>query len=429
VAKIYKSVFEGRNTPSLEKTTVLAYSGGLDTSVCVKWLREKYNSEVVTVTLDLGQQDDLTEVEKRAYLLGAKKHYTLDAKGEFVSDYVFPAIRANALYEGKYPLSSALGRPLIAKKLVEVAEKEDAFAVAHGCTGKGNDQVRLDVAVRSMNPELTVIAPVREWNMTRDEEIVYAQKHGIPVKPSKSIYSVDQNLWGRSIESGPLERPDQEPLPDTFEWTTLPEEAPDVPGYLDLEFQNGVPSKANGRSLEPVELVKYVNRFAGGHGVGMIDHVEDRLVGIKSREVYECPAALALIEAHKDLEKLVLTRHELDFKAQVEREWAWLVYSGLWLEPLRVALDRFIQATQHRVSGKVKLKLYKGGMRVVGRSSEFSIYKLDLSTYNNSSTFDQRNAVGFIELWGLQSRVAASLGTYWEEKKGGRARAKAKEAD
>lgn len=412
------------------KTTVLAYSGGLDTSVCVKWLQEKYDTEVVTVTLDLGQQDDLAEAEKRSYAIGAKRHYTIDARREFISDYIFPAIQANAMYEGKYPLSTALGRPLIAKKLVEVAEKEDAFAVAHGCTGKGNDQVRMDVTVRALNPSLKVIAPVREWNMTRDEEIVYARKHGIPIKPSKSIYSIDQNLWGRSVESGPLEHPEVEPPQEAFEWTRPAEEAPDSPGYLELEFREGVPVKADGRAMEPLKLIDYVNRSAGQHAVGVIDHIEDRLVGIKSREVYECPGAAAIIEAHRDLEKLVLTRHELDFKAQVEREWAWLVYSGLWLEPLRVALDRFVAATQHRVTGKVRLKLYKGGMRVVGRSSEYSVYRLNLSTYNKGSTFDQTNAVGFIELWGLQSRVAASLASTKEEKgKSGRPRAKAKEAE
>lgn len=414
----------------MDNTVVLAYSGGLDTSVCVKWLQEKFNADVVTVTLDLGQRDDLEEIARRSYKLGAKKHFTLDSKEEFVTEYVFPAIRANAMYEGKYPLGTALGRPLIAKKLVEVAEKEGASAVAHGCTGKGNDQVRIDVTVRSLNPSLKVIAPVREWNMSRDEEIIFAQKRGIPIRPSKSIYSVDQNLWGRSIESGPLEQPDQEPLAEAFEWTTLAEEAPDTPGYMEVEFQQGIPVKINGNSMEPVQLVQYANRLAGSHGVGIIDHMEDRLVGIKSREVYECPAAVTIIEAHHDLEKLVLTRHELGFKSQVEREWAWLVYSGLWLEPLRTALDRFIEATQHRVTGKVKLKLFKGGMRVVGRSSEYSIYKLDLSTYNRNSTFDQRNAVGFIELWGLQSRMAASLGSQKEEKtRSGRSRAKAKEAE
>jgi argininosuccinate synthase len=414
----------------LRRTVALAFSGGLDTSVCVKWLQEKYDADVVTVTLDLGQRDDLARVAEKSRLIGAKNHHTIDAKAEFLKDYVFPAIMANALYEGKYPLSTALGRPLIGKKLVEVAEKEGADAVAHGCTGKGNDQVRIDITVRAINPKLDVIAPVREWNMSRDEEILYAQKKGIPVKPSKSIYSVDQNVWGRSIESGPLENPATEPPDDAFEWTVAPEEAPDEAGYLDLVFQEGVPVKVNGRSMEPLKLVSYVNEFAGSHGVGRLDHIEDRLVGIKSREVYECPAATVIIEAHQDLEKLVLTRHELDFKAQVEREWAWLVYSGLWLEPLRLALDRFILATQHRVTGSVKLKHFKGSARVVGRSSDYSIYDASLSTYGRGSTFDQRSAVGFIELWGLQSRVAASLNSQVEEKQeDGHPRTKAKEAE
>ncbi|HEV2225174.1 MAG TPA: argininosuccinate synthase [Nitrososphaerales archaeon] len=413
----------------MRRTVALAFSGGLDTSVCVKWLQEKYDMDVVTVTLDLGQRDDLHEIERRSRLLGAKNHYTIDAKAEFLKDYVLPAVKANALYEGKYPLSTALGRPLIAKKLVEIAEREGAAAVAHGCTGKGNDQVRIDVTVRAMNPSLQVIAPVREWNMSRDEEIIYAQKRGLPVRASKSIFSVDQNIWGRSIESGPMENPDTEPPPDAFEWTSSPEEAPDEPGYLELGFQEGVPTKVNGRSMEPLKLVSYVNDFAGSHGVGRIDHIEDRLVGIKSREVYECPAASVVIEAHKDLEKLVLTRHELDFKAHVEREWAWLVYSGLWLEPLRLALDRFISATQHRVTGSVRMKLFKGSAWVVGRSSDYSIYNVDLATYSRSSTFDQKSAIGFIELWGLQSRVAASLNSQVEEKKeNGHPRTKAKKA-
>jgi argininosuccinate synthase len=413
----------------LRRTVVLAFSGGLDTSVSVKWLGEKYDADVVTVTLDLGQRDDLKDIERRSKQIGAKNHYTIDAKAEFLKDYVWPSIMANALYEGKYPLSTALGRPLIAKKLVEVAEREGADAVAHGCTGKGNDQVRMDVTVRAMNPSLQVIAPVREWNMSRDEEIAYAQKRGLPVKASKSIFSVDQNIWGRSMESGPLENPNTEPPEAAFEWTVPPEEAPDEPAYLDIGFQEGVPTKVNGRSMEPLKLVSYVNEFAGSHGVGRIDHIEDRLVGIKSREVYECPAASVIIEAHRDLEKLVLTRHELAFKAQVEREWAWLVYSGLWLEPLRLALDRFISATQHRVTGNVRLKLYKGSARVVGRSSDYSVYDVGLATYGRGSTFDQKSAVGFIELWGLQSRVAAGLSSQVEENKEiGHSRAKAKEA-
>ncbi len=413
----------------MRRTVALAFSGGLDTSVCVKWLQEKYDAEVITVTLDLGQRDDLDEIERRSKLIGARSHYTIDAKEEFVRDYVFPSVAANALYEGKYPLSTALGRPLIGKKLVEVAEKEGATAVAHGCTGKGNDQVRMDVTVRAMNPSLEVIAPVREWNMTRDQEIAYAQREGIPVRASKSIYSVDQNLWGRSIESGPLEDPYTEPPPDVYEWTVAPEEAPDVPGYVELGFEEGVPTKVDGRPTRPLELVRHVNELAGSHGVGRIDHVEDRLVGIKSREVYECPAALAIIDAHRDLEKLVLTRHELDFKAQVERQWAWLVYSGLWLEPLRTALDRFIAATQSRVSGTVKVKMYKGSASVVGRSSDNSIYDVSLSTYNQGSTFDQKSAVGFIELWGLQSRVAAGMTGSGERQQDGHKRTEAKEAE
>jgi argininosuccinate synthase len=414
----------------LHRTVALAFSGGLDTSVCVKWLQEKYDAEVITVTLDLGQRDDFSEIEERSKLIGARSHYTVEAKSEFLRDYVFPAVKANALYEGKYPLSTALGRPLIAKKLVEVAEREGASAVAHGCTGKGNDQVRIDVTVRALNPNLEVIAPVREWNMSRDEEIAFAQERGLPVKASKSIFSVDQNIWGRSIESGPLEDPSIEPPPDAFEWTVSPEDAPDTPASLEISFTEGVPTKVDGERMEPVDLVNHLNTLAGAHGVGRIDHVEDRLVGIKSREVYECPAASVIIEAHRDLEKLVLTRHELDFKAQVEREWAWLVYSGLWLEPLRLALDRFTMATQHRVSGAVKLKLFKGSARVVGRSSDYSIYKPSLSTYGKGSTFNQGSAVGFIELWGLQSRVSASLNTKSEEnQENGHTRAEAKEAE
>ena len=414
----------------MRRTVALAFSGGLDTSVCVKWLQEKYDADVVTVTLDLGQHDDMEQIARRSRQIGAKSHHTVDARAEFLKDYIVPAIGANALYEGKYPLSTALGRPLIGKKLVEVAEREGADAVAHGCTGKGNDQVRIDVTVRAMNPSLQVIAPVREWNMSRDEEIAYAQKRGLPVKPSKSIYSVDQNIWGRSIESGPMENPNNEPPEEAFEWTVSPEEAPNEPAYLDLYFQEGVPTRVNVRSMELLKLVSYLNQFAGSHGVGRIDHIEDRLVGIKSREVYECPAASVIVEAHKDLEKLVLTRHELDFKANVEREWAWLVYSGLWLEPLRLALDRFISATQHRVTGSVRMKLYKGSMRVVGRSSPYSIYDLGLATYGRGSKFDQKSAVGFIELWGLQSRVAAGLSSQVEEKKeNGHPRTKAKEAE
>jgi argininosuccinate synthase len=269
--------------------------------------------------------------------------------------------------------------------------------------------VRIDVTVRALNPSLRVIAPVREWNMSRDQEIIYAKKHNIPVKPSNSIFSIDQNLWGRAIESGPLEDSNTEPPASAFEWVTQPKDAPDVPGYLELGFVEGVPRSVNGREMSDLALIRHVNEFAGKHGVGIIDLIEDRLVGIKSREVYEAPAAVSIIEAHRDLEQLVLTRHELAFKGGVEREWSWLVYSGLWMEPLRFALDSFIKTTQSRVSGSVRLKLYKGGLRIVGRSSPSSLYNIPLSTYSKSSTFDQSSAVGFIELWGLQSRIAAKI--------------------
>jgi argininosuccinate synthase len=385
---------------------VLAYSGGLDTSVSIKWIKEKYGLDVVTCTVDVGQQEDLSGIGERAIQIGAINHYELDAKEEFANDYVFKSIKANSLYEGSYPLSTALARPLLAEKLVEVAEKEGAVAVAHGCTGKGNDQVRFDITVKAMNPSLKIIAPVREWNMNRDDEIKYALKNNIPIKPKKSVFSTDQNLWGRSIESGPLEDPFVEPPEDAFEWCVPAKNAPDKAEYLEVEFEKGVPVSVDGKKSSPVDLIRYVNGKAGLNGFGIIDHVEDRLVGIKSREVYECPAALTLIGAHKDLEKLVLTRHELSFKSKVEEEWAWLVYSGLWMEPSRLALDAFIDTTQERVTGTVRVKFYKGSMHVVGRKSEESLYQHKLSTYDRTSTFDQNAAVGFIELWGLPSRVA-----------------------
>ncbi len=384
---------------------VLAYSGGLDTSVSIKWLQEKYDADVVTVTVDVGQQENLDEIAEKARMLGAISHYSISAVEEFAKNYIFPSIKANGLYEGKYPLSTALARPLIASKLVEIAEKENAFAVAHGCTGKGNDQVRFDVTIKSLNPNLKIIAPVREWNLSRDQEIIYAKEHGVPVKSQKSVYSVDQNLWGRSIESGPLEDPSIEPPADAFEWTKLLDETPDEPGYLEIGFDSGVPISVNGQILDPVELIAYANEFAGNHSVGVIDHMEDRLVGIKSREVYECPAALCILEGHKDLEKLVLTRSELAFKTQVEQQWSWLVYTGLWLDPLREDLDAFVDTTQARVEGSVKLKLFKGGFRVVERSSPNSLYDFNLATYEGVSKFDQTAAVGFIDLWGLPSRV------------------------
>jgi argininosuccinate synthase len=390
----------------LAEKVVLAYSGGLDTSVSIKWIKDKYGLDVVTCTVDVGQQEDLSGIGEKAREIGAVNHYQIDAKEEFAKKFVYPSIKANSLYEGSYPLSTALARPLLAEKLVKVAEKEGAVAVAHGCTGKGNDQVRFDVTIKALNPELKIIAPVREWNMNREDEIAYAQKNQIPIKVSKSVFSTDQNLWGRSIESGPLEDPFTEPPDAAFEWCVPPTSAPDKPDYLEIDFEKGILTAVDGKAAPPVEIIRYVNQKAGMNGYGIIDHIEDRLVGIKSREVYECPAALTLIGAHKDLEKLVLTRHELAFKSKIEEEWSWLVYSGLWMEPLRQALDAFIETTQQRVSGTVRVKLYKGSMKVVGRKSDQSLYQHKLSTYDRTSTFDQNAALGFIELWGLPSRVA-----------------------
>ena len=395
----------------MKNTILLAYSGGLDTSTLIKWLQEKYQTDLITVTIDLGQQKELREIEEKAKNLGVTRHYSIDAKEEFVTTYIFPAIKANALYEGKYPVSTALSRPLIALKLVETAKKEGATLVAHGCTGKGNDQVRFDVTIKALAPDLKVLAPVREWGLTRDEELEFARTRGIPVSQEASIYSIDQNLWGRSIECGPLENPEQEPPEAVFEWTTAPEKAPDKPEYLTIDFEKGVPSALNGEVLPPVTLIQKINKIAGKHGIGRIDHIEDRLIGIKSREVYECPAATVLLEAHKDLEKLVLTRHEILFKQQIDTHWTFLVYTGLWMDPLRDAIEAFINTTQERVCGKCKIKLYKGGVHVVGRASPVSLYDLNLATYNISSSFEQSSSAGFIQLWGLPTRVSAALKT------------------
>ena len=400
-------------------TVVLAYSGGLDTSVLVKLLQQKYDADVVTVTVDVGQREDLSEIGEKAKRLGVLKHYSIDGKKEFASNYVFKSIKANALYEEKYPISTALARPLIVQKMVEIARKENAVAVAHGCTGKGNDQVRFDVTTKALAPDLKIIAPVRECNLARDEEIKFAKANNIPVPVDlNSPYSIDQNLWGRAIECGVIDHPDQEPPEEAFEWTVSPEKAPDNPEYLTIKFACGVPCSLNGEELDPVTLIETVNRIAGSHGVGRIDHIEDRLVGIKSREVYECPAAVVLLEAHRDLEKMVLTRHENLFKPQIEAHWAFLAYTGLWMDPLRESLEAFINKTQERVEGEVRVKLYKGGCRVVGRSSPMSLYSLDLATYDIQTTFNQSWSPGFIELWGMQTTIANVLRARVKKDKG-----------
>jgi len=392
-----------------DKKVVLAYSGGLDTTVMIRWLNEKYGYKVVTVTVDLGQKEDFKAIEERAYKAGSIRHYNIDAKEEFVNNFISRAIKANGLYEGKYPLSTALGRPLIVEKLVNVAEKEGASAVAHGCTGKGNDQVRFEVTAKALNPSLKVYAPVREWNLNRDEEIKYATSRGIEVQAKAKKYSIDQNLWGRSIEGGPLEDPWNSVEEDVFEWLVPPEKAPDKPTILEIGFERGLPTSLNGGKVNLIDLISEVNVAAGGCGVGLIDHIEDRLVGIKSREVYECPAAVTLLEAHKALEKMVLTRHELFFKELVDEEWSKLVYFGLWTEPLREDLEGFIERTQVKVEGTVRVKLYKGSLFIEGLKSPYSLYDRNLSTYGIDSKFDQKMSEGFIEIWGLQSRIGYEI--------------------
>jgi argininosuccinate synthase len=386
---------------------VLAFSGGLDTSVVVKYLQEQHDLDVITVTVDVGQGDEKKKIAAKAKSLGVVKHYNIDARQEFVDDFIFPSIKANALYQKKYCLATALARPLIAQKVVEIAKKENAAALAHGCTGKGNDQVRFDVTMRS-GSSLPIIAPIRDLNLTRDVELKYAKKHGIQIDTAAKRFSIDQNLWGRAIEGGKLEDAFEEPPEDAFIWVKT-RNLPNKPQYLEVKFREGIPVAADGKSLKPIELIEYVNKKAGGCGVGIVDHIEDRVVGIKSREVYETPAAMVLIEAHSDLEKMVLTKHELKFKAIVDSEWAWLAYSGLWQDPLKSDLDMFINASQKRVSGTVKLKMFKGSLRVVGRKSSYSLYSHDLATYGKGSIFDQTLAKGFVELWGLQSTEANKL--------------------
>ena len=388
---------------------VLAYSGGLDTSVCLKWLEQR-GATPYALYVDLGQGEAAKVARDKALQIGAADAFVRDAKAEFAAEYVAPAIRANALYGGKYPLFTALGRPLIAKKLVETAREVGATHIAHGSTGKGNDQVRFDVTTASIAPELAVVAPVRDWGMNRPEEIEYAREHGIPVPVTEeSPYSVDANLWGRSIEAGPLEDPDHEPAADVFELTCAPEEAPDDSRYVEIGFEQGLPTSLDGVEVPLVELVAELNHVAGAHGVGRVDMIEDRLVGIKSREIYEAPAALTIIQAHRELETLTLTKDVLRFKVSIEQRYAELTYDGLWFTPLKAALDAFINETQKTVTGTVRLKLYKGSSTVVGRSAPNALYNRDLATYDPGSTFDEAAAAGFIALWGLPARQWASV--------------------
>ncbi len=393
------------------KKIVLAYSGGLDTSVAIKWLQEKYNAEIIAYAADVGQGVDREALEKKAMATGATSVYIEDLTEEFVESYVFPSLQAGAKYEGKYPLATALSRPLIAARMVEIAQREGADAVAHGCTGKGNDQVRFDVTFRALAPELEIIAPLRVWDFTsRNQEIEYARENNIPVEATKeSPYSIDRNLWGLSIECGELENPWQEPPADAYEWTVAPEEAPEEGEYITVDFVNGVPVKLNEKEMDSVELIAGINEIGAKHGVGRIDMVENRLVGIKSREIYEAPAATILTTAHQHLEDLTLDRDTAHYKELLSQKYSDLVYFGLWFSPLRKALASFFRETQQRVNGSIRLKLYKGQCTVVGRKSDDSLYQYDLATYDEEDAFDHTAAPGFIKLWGLPAQVAGQV--------------------
>lgn len=386
---------------------VLAYSGGVDTSVCIPYLKQEWGvKEVITLAADLGQGAELAPIKEKALNSGASISLVEDAKAQFVTDYAFPAIQANALYENRYPLSTALARPLISKLLVEAAEKYGADAVAHGCTGKGNDQVRFDVAIAALNPNLKILAPAREWGMSREETIAYGERFGIPTPVKKSSpYSIDRNLLGRSIEAGPLEDPMVEPPEEIFVMTRPIADTPNQPEYIEIGFEQGLPTRVDGKSLDPVALIEHLNERVGIHGIGRIDMVENRVVGIKSREIYEAPALLVLIQAHRDLESLTLTADVTQYKRGLEDTYSQLVYRGLWYSPLKAALDAFIQQTQERVTGSVRVKLFKGNAMIVGRQSENSLYAPDLATYGAEDEFDHKAAEGFIYIWGLPTRV------------------------
>jgi len=388
---------------------VLAYSGGVDTTVCIPYLIKEWGvKEVITLAADLGQGDELEPIRQKALNAGVSQSLVADLTEEFIRDYAFPAIQANALYENRYPLSTALARPLIAKALVEAAERYGADAVAHGCTGKGNDQVRFDVSIAALNPKLKVLTPAREWGMGRADAIAYGEKNGLSFSVKKSSpYSIDRNLLGRSIEAGPLEDPMTEPLEEVFLITQAIENTPDAPEYIDLGFTEGIPTHLNGKALDPVTLVTELNGIAGRHGVGRIDMIENRLVGIKSREIYEAPALLVLIDAHRDLESLTLTADVTQYKRGIEETYSRLVYNGLWYSPLKLALDAFVQQTQARVTGTVRMKLFKGNARVVGRQSDLALYSDALATYNADDQFDHKAAEGFVYVWGLPTRVWA----------------------
>ncbi|MGV3243540.1 argininosuccinate synthase [Staphylococcus sp. 11261D007BR] len=400
----------------MKEKVVLAYSGGLDTSVAVQWLIEQ-GYDVIACCLDVGEGKDLDVVYQKALDMGAVESHVIDATEEFANDYVGYAIKSNLKYEGVYPLVSALSRPLISKKLVEIAHKTNASAIAHGCTGKGNDQVRFEVAIKALDPELKVIAPVREWGWSREEEIDYAKKHNIPVSIGKeSPYSIDQNLWGRSNECGILEDPYAAPPADAFDLTNELEDTPDTPDEIILSFEQGIPTQIDGKAYKLDDLILYLNDLAGKHGIGRIDHIENRLVGIKSREVYETPGAEVILNAHQSLETITLTKDVAHFKPVVEKQFSEQVYNGLWFSPLTDALKSFIDQTQKYVTGDVRVKLFKGHATVNGRKSDYTLYNEKLATYTKEDAFNQESAVGFIDIYGLPTQVNSMLhGGYADE--------------
>ena len=383
---------------------VLAYSGGLDTSVAVPWLKERYDAEIITLTMDLGMVD-LASIQQRAVAVGAAKALTVDARDVLVEEFLFPALQAGAIYEGMYPLATALGRPLIARCLAEAAIAEGAYAVAHGCTGKGNDQVRIDVGVAALAPDLKVIAPIRDWGMSREDEMDYARERNLPISAGKSRFSVDENLWGRSAEAGELEDPWQEPPEAAYEWTRPASETPDGPVYLEIHFDQGIPTAVDGESMNGTALINHLNTVAGEHGVGRIDHVENRLVGIKSREIYEAPAAVTLHAAHQSLEAMTLSKDQARTKARVAQEYADIVYNGLWFTAHREDLDAYVRSTQRYVTGDVRVRLHRGTCTVVGRSAPQALYQRQLATYDRGDQFDHSAAEGFISIYGLPVRT------------------------
>jgi argininosuccinate synthase len=399
--------------PEHVQRVLLLYSGGLDTSVMLKWIQDQYDAEVVCLTVNLGQPgEDYEVIEGKALMLGALECHVVDAREEFARDFVVPAIKANALYGGGYPLFTALGRPLIAKLAVDYARRTGCDTIAHGCTGKGNDQVRIEATVATLAPELKTIAPVRSWQMGREEEIAYAREHKIPVKGGVEVapYSIDDNLWGRSSEGRWIEELDHAPEDDVFQLVTRPELAPDEAETVEVEFERGVPVGLNGERLGLVDLLERTAGIAARHGVGIVDHIEDRIVGLKVRDIYEAPAAAILLAAHQELEKLVCTIHQNQFKAGLDRQWAYLVYAGLWWEPLRGDLDAYMDSVNAQVTGTIGLKLYKGHARVVTRSSANAVYDQALASFGESGgLFSQTASPGFIELWSLQSRMAWRL--------------------